>query len=67
MQEGEKEQMFKAVSSRVNFPEIEETILDYWKNNGIFKRSVEARKDGIRFNLYDGPPTVNGSRLFIIY
>ncbi len=53
--------MFKPVSSRVNFPQIEEAILAYWKKEKIFHRSVAARKGGPRFTLYDGPPTVNGS------
>ncbi len=53
--------MFNAVSSRINFPQMEEAILEYWKNSGTFKRSVDSRKEGPRFTLYDGPPTVNGS------
>ncbi|MCK4274091.1 MAG: class I tRNA ligase family protein, partial [Dehalococcoidales bacterium] len=53
--------MFNPVGSRVNFPQLEEKILDWWKKNDIYTRSVEARKGGPRFVLYDGPPTLNGS------
>ena len=53
--------MFNPVNSRVNFPQMEEKILPWWKENDIFQRSVEARKGGPRFVLYDGPPTLNGS------
>ncbi len=53
--------MFKPVSSRVNFPQLEEEILARWKSDNIFRRSVDARKGGPGFILYDGPPTVNGS------
>ncbi len=53
--------MFNPVSSRVNYPQMEEKILAWWKKEGIFQRSVAARKGGPRFVLYDGPPTVNGS------
>ena len=53
--------MFQPVKSRVNFPEVEEKILDFWKTNDIFKRSIENRRDGPRFTLYEGPPTANGS------
>jgi isoleucyl-tRNA synthetase len=53
--------MFKPVSSRVSFPQMEEKILAWWKKDKIFQRSVEARRGGPRFVLYDGPPTVNGS------
>jgi len=53
--------MFRPVSSRVNFPRLEEGILARWKSANIFQRSVAARKGGPGFILYDGPPTVNGS------
>jgi isoleucyl-tRNA synthetase len=53
--------MFNPVNSRMNYPQMEEKILARWKSANIFQRSVEARKGGPRFVLYDGPPTVNGS------
>jgi isoleucyl-tRNA synthetase len=53
--------MFRPVSSRVNFPQLEEEILARWKSAKTFQRSVAARKGGPGFILYDGPPTVNGS------
>ncbi len=53
--------MFKPVSSRVSFPQIEEAILSLWQKGDIFRRSVAARRGGPGFMLYDGPPTVNGS------
>jgi isoleucyl-tRNA synthetase len=52
--------MFRPVVSRVNFPQLEEKMLDFWEKEDIFRRSIDARKDGPRFVLYDGPPTVNG-------
>jgi isoleucyl-tRNA synthetase len=53
--------MFKPVNSRVSFPQLEESILKWWQQNHIFERSVEQRRGGPSFILYDGPPTVNGS------
>jgi len=53
--------MFNPVSSRVSFPEIEEKILGWWKDNDIFRKSIDARRGGQRFVLYDGPPTLNGN------
>src|SRR4030042_4021996 len=53
--------MFKTVGSKVNFPKIEEHILDFWKKNGIFEKMSSLHKDGPQFTLYDGPPTVNGN------
>ena len=53
--------MFRPVSSQLNLPQIEEKLLHWWKQNKIFERSVENRKGGSRFSLYEGPPTANGS------
>ena len=53
--------MFQPVSSRVNFPQVEESILGLWKKNNVFERSVKARQGAHRFVLYEGPPTANGS------
>jgi len=53
--------MFHSVTSRVNFPQVEENILGLWKNKNVFERSVESRRGGPRFVLYEGPPTANGS------
>ena len=41
-------------------PKIEEEILEYWEKNGIFKKSLEKRKDGKKFIFLEGPPTANG-------
>jgi len=53
--------MFHSVSSKVNFPQVEENILNFWRNNNVFERSVESRRGSPRFVLYEGPPTANGS------
>jgi isoleucyl-tRNA synthetase len=53
--------MFQPVTSKVNFPQLEEKILGLWKQNHAFERSVEARQGRARFTLYEGPPTANGS------
>ncbi len=50
---------FKEIKN-VDFPKIELDILDYWKKNNIFKKSVTTRNDGIPFTFYEGPPTANG-------
>jgi len=53
--------MFRPVSSKVNFAQVEEQILALWKKKNVFERSVEARRGAPRFTLYEGPPTANGS------
>jgi isoleucyl-tRNA synthetase len=51
---------FQAVGTNAKFPEIEEAILQFWKDNNIYKQSLELRKDGPSFVFYEGPPTANG-------
>jgi isoleucyl-tRNA synthetase len=53
--------VFYPVSSKVNFPQVEENILSLWKEKNVFERSVDSRQGGPRFVLYEGPPTANGS------
>ncbi|MES0329224.1 MAG: class I tRNA ligase family protein, partial [Dehalococcoidales bacterium] len=53
--------MFETVGSRVELPKLEERILELWRKKDTFRRSVDARKSGPRFTLYEGPPTANGS------
>ena len=53
--------MFRPVTSRVNFPELEGNTLKWWKDNHIFERSVNERQDKPRFVFYEGPPFANGN------
>ncbi len=52
------------VSSTPNFPQIEERVLAYWKDDDTFRASVEQRDAGDNgdneFVFYDGPPFANG-------
>ncbi len=52
--------MFKPVSSKVNVPQMEEAVLKFWKDRGIFKKSTQNREGGPEFVFYEGPPTANG-------
>lgn len=51
--------MFKEVGEP-NFPKLEEEVLAFWKREKIFQKSVENRKGGPRYTVYEGPPTANG-------
>src|SRR3990170_5772255 len=53
--------MFRAVGSKVNFPELEEATLRFWKDHEIFPKSLETREDSLPYVFYEGPPTANGS------
>ncbi len=52
--------MFQAVKSDVKFPQLEEEILRFWKENRIYEKSLELRKEGKPFVFFEGPPTANG-------
>lgn len=36
-------------------------ILEFWKKNKVFEKSVSQRVRGRRFVFYEGPPTANGA------
>ncbi len=47
--------------AELNAPaELEAEVLEFWKRERIFARSLEATADGPRFVFYEGPPTANG-------
>ncbi len=52
--------MHKKVTTDLNFIEREKDILNFWKENNIFNKMVDHRKDGKDYTFYDGPPTANG-------
>jgi isoleucyl-tRNA synthetase len=42
-------------------PQLEERILRFWKDRGIFEKTLKARKRGRPFRFFEGPPTANAS------
>ena len=52
--------MYKKVSTNLNFVEREKQTEKFWKDNDIFKKSMDSRKEGETYTFYDGPPTANG-------
>ncbi|MEZ4502505.1 MAG: isoleucine--tRNA ligase [Dehalococcoidia bacterium] len=52
---------FSPVSSRFSATDLEERVLDFWKRERIFERSVEERPADRIFSFYEGPPTANGN------
>ncbi len=52
--------MFDAVKNQASFPEMEAEILEYWRSNGTFQKSLELRQGGEEFVFYDGPPFATG-------
>ena len=52
--------MYKKVSADLRFVEREKEVEKFWKENRIFEKSMENRKEGPTYTFYDGPPTANG-------
>ncbi len=52
--------MYDPISPNVNFVEQEKQIEKFWREQKIFEKSIEDRKDGTPYVFYDGPPTANG-------
>ena len=52
--------MYKKVNTELNFVEREKAVEKFWRDNDIFKKSMENRKEGETYTFYDGPPTANG-------
>ncbi len=52
--------MYEKVSTNLNFVEREKATEQFWKENDIFRKSVDSRKNGPTYTFYDGPPTANG-------
>jgi len=44
----------------MDFSKNEEKILKFWKDNGIFKKSLDKEAPRGDFVFYEGPPTANG-------
>ena len=52
--------MYQKVNTNLNFVDREKKVEEFWKENHIFEKSMENRKEGETYTFYDGPPTANG-------
>src|SRR4051794_27177056 len=51
---------FRAVDPKQSFPELEEQVLERWKRDDVFARSLSNREGAPIWSFYEGPPTANG-------
>ncbi len=51
---------FKPVDTRQSFPELEERVLERWREGDVFHRSLAQREGAEIWSFYEGPPTANG-------
>ncbi len=52
--------MYKSVDPKVDFPQMEEKVLQFWNEKKIFERSIAQRQGAEEFVFYDGPPFATG-------
>lgn len=46
---------------QVDYPQIGESVLQYWKENLIFEKSISNREGAKTFTFFEGPPSANGT------
>jgi isoleucyl-tRNA synthetase len=51
---------FRPVDTKQSFPELEERVLERWREREVFQRSLDQREGAPIWNFYEGPPTANG-------
>ena len=51
---------YREVPAKIDLPEMEHEVLDFWGNGDIFHKSLERTKDGPTWVFFEGPPTANG-------
>ncbi|WP_041340550.1 isoleucine--tRNA ligase [Runella slithyformis] len=45
----------------LDYAQVGKDILEFWKENRIFEKSVEVREGAPSFTFYEGPPSANGT------
>jgi isoleucyl-tRNA synthetase len=53
--------MYNQVNPKQSFPELENSILAYWKENKTFEKSIDSRPESETYRFYDGPPFITGT------
>jgi isoleucyl-tRNA synthetase len=51
---------FRPVDPKQSFPELEERVLERWRDRDLFARSLANREGAPLWGFYEGPPTANG-------
>jgi isoleucyl-tRNA synthetase len=51
---------FRSLATPERVPEVENAIIEFWRRDGTFEKSVTGLEGKPRFVFYEGPPTANG-------
>lgn len=52
--------MFKPLDNPADLPAMERRTLEFWRDNQVFEKSLEDRREAQPFVFFEGPPTANG-------
>ena len=52
--------MFDELKESFSFPKIEAEVLEFWRKNKVFEKTLELGAGRPEFVFYEGPPTANG-------
>lgn len=52
--------MYSKVDNSLDLRQQELAVLDFWRENKIFEKSLKHREGNEHYTFYDGPPTANG-------
>ncbi|MBV9801312.1 MAG: isoleucine--tRNA ligase, partial [Solirubrobacterales bacterium] len=53
-------QQHRPVDPRTSFPELEQRVLERWRERDVFAESIRRRQGAPQWGFYEGPPTANG-------
>jgi isoleucyl-tRNA synthetase len=51
----------RPVDPRASFPELEDRVLERWRERDVFAASLRRREGAPQWGFYEGPPTANGA------
>ena len=55
-----KSDMFIPVSTKLDLPQTEASVLEFWRETKAFEEGLKRREGAPPFVFYEGPPTANG-------
>lgn len=57
----EKKKYYPELNAKIDFPQMEKGILNFWEQDKTFEKSVHNRDNDEEFVFYDGPAFANGT------
>ncbi len=51
---------YRQVPAQVDLPALEHAVLDFWRENKVFTKSLDQSEGRPEWVFYEGPPTANG-------